>query len=386
MQRGQSQFNREAYGLLRSAVLPAIGVLASPAPNAKYSARDVMDVALSQCDANAFVAPAVRKMRKRGADVMTRQRFIQLLRAPGPDGMLEVCGDMLDAGVRQLAEAGRLNGKLTVAVDEHRMPYYGRKSPDARGGKKKDGTNWFERCMTVQVVSGKSPVTLSAYRIGKEESQTRHLGAPMGNALRAGADINAPLPDGGFNSVANMPEMEARGVRHVMPKSGDPRACRAMEEAEADPGKAVREYAIKAKDGRTATANMIIVPKKLKPCRAKCGKCKECKPVLMKDRYVAFLTNITVDRPKMLLKYVPKKYRSRWGIETGYRSIESVRARTKSHSMEARLFPFHFTLVVVNFWLYCKAVWTPYWDPVPEMPLGDCLDCPWQRVTRGGPS
>ena len=38
MQRGESQFSREAYGRLCAAVLPVIGVLASPSPNAKYSA------------------------------------------------------------------------------------------------------------------------------------------------------------------------------------------------------------------------------------------------------------------------------------------------------------------------------------------------------------
>ena len=47
--------------------------------------------------------------------------------------------------------------------------------------------------------------------------------------------------------------MERQGARHVTPKSGDPGACRATEEADADPGKATREYAITAKDGATAT-------------------------------------------------------------------------------------------------------------------------------------
>ena len=105
--------------------------------------------------------------------------------------------------------------------------------------------------------------------------------------------------------------MERQGVRYVTPKSGDPRVYRAMEEAEADPGKAVREYTITAKDGATATATMVIVPKKIKPCRAKCGECERRKPVLVQDKYVAFLTIIAVDGPAELLKYIPKKYRAR---------------------------------------------------------------------------
>ena len=39
-----------------------------------------------------------------------------------PDEILEICGDMLDAGVRPLVKAGRLKGKVVVAADEHTIP------------------------------------------------------------------------------------------------------------------------------------------------------------------------------------------------------------------------------------------------------------------------
>ena len=386
MQRGEPQFSREAYGHLCAAVLPVIGDLASPSPNAKYSALDILNVALSQCRANGFVSTTVRAMGKRGVKTMTGQRFLQLLGKRDPDEMLEICGDMLEAAVGRLAEAGRLKGKLVLAADEHGIPYHGKDRSDAKGGKKKGGTNWFECYVTMQVVSGKSPATLSVYRIAAGESQTYYLGALIENARRLGADIDVLLLDRGFNSAANIREMERQGVRYITPKSGDPRVYRAMEEAEADPGKAVREYTITAKDGTTVTPTMVIVPKKLKPCRAKCGECEKCRPVLMKDKYVAFFTNIAVDCPEDLLKSIPKKYRARWGIETGYGSVESIRAKTKSPSTAARLFLFYFTVVVVNFWLYCKAMQTPYWGPSPVMPLVDYVDCLWLHIGRGGPT
>ena len=179
MQRGWPQFSREAYGHLCAAVLPVIGALASPSPNAKYSALDVLNVALSQCRANGFVATAIEAMRKRGVRTMTGQRFLQLLGKRDPDDMLEICGDMLEATVKMLAEAGMLKGKRVFAVDEHGIPYYGKERFDAKGGKKKAGTNWFECYVTIQAVSGKSPVTLSAYRIAAGESQTHYLSALM---------------------------------------------------------------------------------------------------------------------------------------------------------------------------------------------------------------
>ena len=177
--------------------------------------------------------------------------------------------------------------------------------------------------------------------------------------------------------------MDAQGVRYVVPKSGYPKVYRAMEEAKADTDRAVRPYAMTARDGTATTLTIVTVPKKIKPCRAKCGECKKCKPVLMKDKYVAFLTNVRADSPKRLFKHIPKAYRARWGIEMGYRSVESIRAKTKSPKTAARLFLFYFTLVVINTWLYCGAD-AVLGEPIPEMPLRDYTDCLWLHVTGGG--
>ena len=178
MQRGEPQFSREAYGRPCAAVLPVIGALASPSPTTKYSALDVLNVALSQCYANDFVATSIEAMDKRGVKTMTGQRFLQLLGRRDPGDMLEICSDVPGAAVKMLAEAGRLKGSLVLAVDEHGIPYYGKERSGAKGGKK-DGANWFECHVTMQVVSGKSPVTLSVYRIAAGESQTHYLGALM---------------------------------------------------------------------------------------------------------------------------------------------------------------------------------------------------------------
>lgn len=142
MQRGQPQFSREAYDRLCSAVLSVIRALASPAPNAKYAARYILDIALSQCNANDFVAPAMRKMRRHGAGTMTGQRFLQLLGKPDPTEVLEICGGVLEAGTKPLVKADKLKGKATAAVDEHAISRRDRgKSDDLKGGKRKGGTN-----------------------------------------------------------------------------------------------------------------------------------------------------------------------------------------------------------------------------------------------------
>ena len=76
---------------------------------------------------------------------------------------------------------------------------------------------------------------------------------------------------------------------------------------------------------RQSTSTLVVCPKRNPPKNAKTA-----------DRYVAFITNIRVNNAWDLLRYIPKTYRKRWGIETGYRILKQ--ARIKSPRMAARLF------------------------------------------------
>ena len=57
-------------------------------PQRKRTAPDVLNVALSQCRANDFVAMVVRTTRRHDVKTMAGQRFFHLLGAFGSDEML----------------------------------------------------------------------------------------------------------------------------------------------------------------------------------------------------------------------------------------------------------------------------------------------------------
>lgn len=161
--------------------------------------------------------------------------------------------------------------------------------------------------------------------------------------------------------------MESLGVRFVMPLSGSTRLYGIMGEVDAGTGPAVLPYTMTSRNGQSVTAALVIVPKARKRGR-------------IRDRYVAFLTNIELDCPKKLLRHMPKTYRVRWGIETGYRVLEGARARTKSPKMAARLFFFFLSLAFYNFWSLCRqeqAVWAGKAMP---MPMYDYADALWMYV------
>ncbi len=69
------------------------------------------------------------------------------------------------------------------------------------------------------------------------------------------------------------------------------------------------------------------------------------------DRYVAFATSLPVSGPvDEILIGVPADYGRRWGIETEYRQIEQVSAKTTNRSQGIRLRVFFASVFVFNMW------------------------------------
>ena len=346
--------------------------MTSNAPNALYGPEDLLNTVLAMCSQNQFVATCVRAMVRRRAPTMTGQRLLQLLGAQPPDRMLEASLDILESTIPVLRESGRLDGPVRVGVDEVLLERYDAKKPEHKGGKKKNGTNRFEGYITMQIVSHRDPVTVSGYPIANGESQTHYLGGLIENALRLGVDIEAVLLDRGFNSVDNILEMESCGVQYIMPLRGSDRLGDIIREVDAG-GDPVREHTMTNGEGRQSTSTLVICPKKNPPRNAKTA-----------DRYVAFITNVKVDDHRDLLRLIPKTYRKRWGIETGYRVLKQARAKTKSPRVAARLFLMFFSLAYVNFWLLYRRTLIDDAGSAAGLPMADYSDILWMCVTARG--
>ena len=64
------------------------------------------------------------------------------------------------------------------------------------------------------------------------------------------------------------------------------------------------------------------------------------------------------------------KYGKRWDIETGFRMIENMRARTPSGSVDARVFYFLYSVMVFNLWVVANVILTQgaRWDGKSVLP------------------
>ena len=69
---------------------------------------------------------------------------------------------------------------------------------------------------------------------------------------------------------------------------------------------------------------------------------------------LGFVTNIK-DYKSRDLADLPKEYKKRWGIETGYRDAKRVMPRTISRNAVIRLFMFFVSLLISNIWMLSRA-------------------------------
>lgn len=113
--------------------------------------------------------------------------------------------------LQQLAEAGRFMGQgagrrraLHTALRQEKVRHQGRQE---------EGRHRLVRALHRHTSRFRRVARHVVSVLDREgESQTRYLGTPIENARRLGADIDVPLPHGGFNPVPNVLGTEARGV------------------------------------------------------------------------------------------------------------------------------------------------------------------------------
>ena len=74
------------------------------------------------------------------------------------------------------------------------------------------------------------------------------------------------------------------------------------------------------------------------------------------EKFIGFATNMQLKDSEL--------YSKRWGIETGYRMIEEMRARTRSTKTVSRIFCFLYSVVMFNAWVMINAMLSAVSKPV----------------------
>jgi IS4 transposase len=225
--------------------------------------------------------------------------------------------------------------KAIVIIDNHEQETYSKKkrsSREIRGGKHKNGTNFFFKYMTMQLLVKDKLVNLSVKFYSRETTQPRLVDTLIKTAKEY-VKIRVVLLDRGFRDVKLLNDLEYRGAPVLMPMIKDKKGEKCFEELGRRNFRAIR-YWLKNQEGEYADVKLLMIR-------------------LSNGKEIGFYTTL---RNTWLHNgnYYLNLYKKRWKIETGYRLQNMFLAKTTSINRVIRYFYFCYAVAMHNLWLIIK--------------------------------
>lgn len=235
---------------------------------------------------------------------------------------------------------------LFLAADYTEIPYYGERDVPGlciRGGKRKQGTDYFHTYASLYVMHHGRRFTLRVRPVVKGDAPEKVLEWLLAPLLEQGIAVRCLFLDRGFYTVRVVRMLQSIGMPFCMPaktggkggglrrlKRGGSRRIRyVMHSVRYENGLVVVEE---------AECTMFIV---------RCDKCDS------KGRKVHYLTFVGWRCPFGLGR-IKDAYRRRFGIESSYRQMNDVRVRTSTRDPVRRLLFVLLAFLLVNLWIYLR--------------------------------
>lgn len=244
-----------------------------------------------------------------------------------------------------------LRPRLPGAVDITEIPYHGQHEVEEetiRRGRAKSGTTHFHSFATLYVVKKNKRYTLAITLMRRDEKAQDVLERLLKQAKQLGLRLKRLYLDRGFDNNGIVAYLKQQPFPTIIPlvirgKQGGSRALLTGR-------KSYRTtYTRKSTIYGTETLPVHIV------CR------------YSKGRYgrhgVYRFAYIVIGPLQMAPHQIAEEYRCRFGIETSYRLMNSVRPRTASRSTALRFFLITLAFLLLNLWSYVK--WKYLFVPKP---------------------
>jgi putative transposase len=228
-----------------------------------------------------------------------------------------------------------------VAVDFHAEPYYGRCDPTDPDnwvcrGEAQAGTTYFYRCATASVMQRDVRLTLALAFVKPGDDTVTLLARLLEQVRTLGVRIRCLFADKGFCTIPVLRWLQAQHIPALLAaplrgKQGGTRAlCRA-------PASYRTTHTFRSAEHGEVTVPMAVVRT---VHRRRSG-----------QRKVAWLlyVGLGVDEPPQRIR---QRYRRRFGIESSYRLMEQVRARTTSPNAALRFVLMGLAMLLLSMWIH----------------------------------
>jgi len=239
-----------------------------------------------------------------------------------------------------------------VALDYHRIPYYGAPDRNTTRAKSSAGTHTFHTYATACIVGGPGRYTLGPTAVGDREPMADVLARLLDQVAASRVPVRVVLLDRAFFSIAVMRLLQSRRLAFVIPavvrgrkpRRGVPAAgLRAVRRRGAG-----RYNYTHADRGQSVRVTVVVAHKSYRHART--GR--------RHTRKLLYLTWRVGGGPVAIRDL----YRRRFGIESSYRQLGEARPRTACRDGVVRLLWAALGLVLRNAWVWANRAEARPWS------------------------
>jgi hypothetical protein len=233
---------------------------------------------------------------------------------------------------------------LSIAMDIHAIPYYGRhfKSKEEIGrSKQKEGTTRFHMMATAYLIGKRNKrFTLAIMFVQLGTTMRAIVQTLLSRIYKCGIRVDQLLLDRGFYSIEVVRLLMRLNISFIIPMRG--------KRLEKRKGSYQTTYCMKSVIDGKPSIQMVNAISVIKYNRGK-----------RFGHHGAMQLCFIVYKIHLGLRQIAERYRKRFGIESSYKLNKAIRPRTSSRNPAIRLFLFSAAMLIQNLWvevklLFCK--------------------------------
>ena len=317
------------------------------AENCTYTKKNIINTVVFSVSNNNFIEYSSKRLRdKRGFSPSSDAVFYHLNKL-NENTVFSVFQQVNQTLLKQAKHQGIFDKPVWCGLDIHKIPWFGkRRDRHVLGMERVRGTNFGHGYASIECVEPGKRFTMSALPLNQFTTKKKII-AHLANEARKHADISRLFLDREFFNIESINALKELPTPFVIPAIRNKKIDKVIQEfkqkCQSPPYEEhyslITEYTLK-KGRDSATFTLVII-------------------VESPERFdgewnvFAYAANIPVTKDSAL--ELADSYRSRWGIETGYRVKEEVRGKTCSRNYAIRLFLQLLSILLYNLWQLCNV-------------------------------
>lgn len=343
--------SRAAYERTNQIMSSKVSIPTSGRYNAKYGEKDLHRALTALSISNGYAESGMSDLaiEASSAKVPSGSWVRDAVERVEEGRMTVMLQDALRSTLDQVKPFGVFVMAVVAGLDKHKIPRYDPTTD--RGhltrGKHERGTTTYETYGTLQCVEAGRRAQIACEHVGLFDENSELVESLVTRARLERVRISLLLLDREFFSCKVINTLKRLRQTFLMPCRMTSRVKDAiMEHARGERGMVSRYAMREGRDGESSFT-LVILPK--------AGRDEKTEPDPLK-RFIPFATDMPERKILWNVHRLPKDYRQRWGIESGYVGVEKFRARTTSRNHTLRLFYFYYALILYNAWLLANLM------------------------------